>query len=124
MKVGISTLQSLLGENVCEIKFQRRKPKAGQGRNRRMLCTNSPKILSSNEGQRVLGYTAPKGGTSFNPLAKNLIVVWDILQRGFRAISMDSCELISTLNEKEFWPYYNEKITKMTSNEVKNFSNV
>lgn len=124
MKVAISTLKSLLNDNVVEIKFKRRNVKPGAPITRRMLCTNSNLILNSSEGRRVLGYTPTTTSKTYNTDSKNLIVTWDILKRGYRMISMDNCELVSQLSQEDFWQYYNEKLSSMTPGEVTTFYNV
>jgi len=124
MKVALSTLKALLNDNVVEIKFKRRRVKQGAPATRRMLCTNSDIILNSPEGRNVLGFTPTSTPKPFNPDSKNLIVSWDILKRGYRMISMDNCELISQLSQEDFWPYYADKLSKMTAGEVEAFYNV
>lgn len=124
MKVALSTLKALLNDNVVEIKFKRRRVKQGAPATRRMLCTNSDIILNSPEGRNVLGFTPTATPKPFNPDSKNLIVSWDILKRGYRMISMDNCELISQLSQDDFWPYYADKLSKMTAGEVEAFYNV
>lgn len=124
MKVALSTLKALLNDNVVEIKFKRRRVKQGAPATRRMLCTNSDIILNSPEGRNVLGFIPTATPKPFNPDSKNLIVSWDILKRGYRMISMDNCELISQLSQDDFWPYYADKLSKMTAGEVEAFYNV
>lgn len=125
MKVALSTLNTLLQSNVLEIKFTRRKPKPGAPNTRRMLCTNSQSLLNSSEGRRVLGYTPTKQPPKFNPATKNLAIVWDLFKRGFRMVNADSCELISTIPaDDEFWLYWAQEVSKMTTNEVNTFYDI
>jgi hypothetical protein len=124
MKVAISTLASVLNESVAEIKFKRRNIKDGAPINRRMLCTTASKILNSKEGRTILGYTPPKSALAFNPISKNLLIVWDIMKKDYRAVPMDNVELISTLPIEDFWDYYKQKLTKMTASDIDSFYNV
>ena len=122
MIVALPTLNTLLEDNVLEIKFTRRKPKQGQGLTRRMLCTNSYTLLNSSNGRNALGFNPTNKSLKFNPTAKNLIVAWDLFKRSFRLINADNCELISTLPaDDSFWLYYNDKLAKMSPREIDAF---
>ena len=125
MKIALPTLKTLLESNVLEIKFARRNPKPGVAPTRRMICTNSPLILNSPEGRRLLGFEQTTSGLPFNPSAKNLVVTWDLFKKSYRMVNADSCELVSTIPANdEFWLYYNEKLGSMTTGEIENFYNV
>ena len=97
MKVGISTLRVLLENNVLEIKFKRRRPKAGAPATRRMLCTNNPVVLQSSTGRQTLHYKTATGTPKYSPTAKNLVIAWDIFKQDYRAISGDNIEVINTI---------------------------
>lgn len=128
MKIGSTTLNALLENNVLEIKFKRRNPKPGQSPTRRMLCTNSPIILQSDAGRNTLNYVSPAGGPKYSAASKNIVIAWDIFKQDYRAISMDNCVLISQIpvtgDGKDFWMYFNEKIYPMTSGQKQSFFNV
>jgi len=79
MKASLPTLKSLLLNNVVEIKFNRRRPKAGAGLTRRMICTNSLALLNSPEGRLALNYRRAINVPKFNPNAKDLIITWIFL---------------------------------------------
>jgi len=74
MIVQRPTLDSLLLRNVCEVRFVRRRPRAGDGPTRRMLCTKSYEILNSINGRTTLNYRPPSGPIQVNEARDNLIV--------------------------------------------------
>lgn len=127
MKIGASTLRVLLENNVLEIKFKRRTAKPGTPSTRRMLCTNCPVLLQSDAGRETLHYTPATGSMNYNPVAKNIVIAWDIFKQDYRAISVDNCELISQMpvsgDGTEFWQYFNETIYPMTSQQKEAFFN-
>jgi hypothetical protein len=116
-------LDSLLLKNVCEVRFVRRRPGAGDGPTRRMLCTKSYELLTSVNGRVTLNYAPPKGPKKINEAAENVLVVWDILMQDYRTISMNSCDLIQQIPDKEFWEYFNENIYPMSPEQKFNFMN-
>ena len=125
MRVSLSALQSVLQNNVAEIRFTRRTPKPGKPPHRRMLCTNSGALLNSQQGLSVLNYTPPKGVSDYNPSTKNLVVTWDIFMQGYRTVNCDQCELISIIPANEqFWEYFTEKVIKLTPGQKTAFMNV
>ncbi len=114
-----------MGENVAEVKFQRRTPKPGYPNERRMLCTNNIPLLNSAKGKYALNYKAPTEGPKYNPTSKNLLVVWDIFMQGYRTVNLDSCELISTIPaDDNFWEYFSEKLSNMSAQDKLLFMNV
>lgn len=124
MKVTLGTLKNLLENNVCEIKFERRRPVAGEPLTRRMLCTNSVAVLNSVNGKILLNYKQPKRMPKFNPNTKNIIITWDIFMQDFRCINLDRCDLIKTIPATdEFWNYFNEKLRHMSVEEKERFMN-
>ena len=128
MKVGIPTLRVLLENNVLEIKFKRRRPKAGSPATRRMLCTNSPVVLQSSTGRQTLHYKTATGTPNYSPTAKNLVIAWDIFKQDYRSISGDNIEVINTIpisgDGKEFWQYFADTIHPMTAQQKASFFNV
>lgn len=116
-------LDSLLLKNVCEIRFVRRRPRAGDGPTRRMLCTKSYELLNSVNGRVTLNYAPPRGPKKINEAAENVLVVWDILMQDYRTINMNSCDLIQQIPDKDFWEYFNENIYPMSPEQKFNFMN-
>src|SRR6056300_1188472 len=116
-------LDSLLLKNVCEIRFVRRRPRAGDGPTRRMLCTKSYELLNSINGRTTLNYAPPRGPKKINEAAENVLVVWDILMQDYRTINMNSCDLIQQIPDNEFWEYFNENIYPMSPEQKFNFMN-
>jgi len=125
MRVTLGTLKNLLENNVCEVKFSRRRPVAGEPLERRMLCTNSVVLLNSVNGKVLLNYRQPKRKPKFNPANKNLIITWDIFMQDFRCINTESCELIKSIPvaNDEFWKYFNESLRFMSVVEKERFMN-
>ncbi len=123
MIIQRAALDSLLLNNVCEIRFVRRRPRAGDGPTRRMLCTKSYKLLNSVNGRTTLNYAPPKGPTKINEAAENVLVVWDVLMQSYRTISMSSCDLIQQIPTNDFWEYFNENIYPMSPEQKYNFMN-
>lgn len=122
MKIALPTLKTLLEANVLEIKFTRRNPKPGSAPTRRMFCTLSFPLLNSSNGRSVLGFESTNNTLPFNPVSKNLLPVWDLFKKQYRMVNADQCELISTIPaDDEFWLYYNDKISKMSLNEIESF---
>lgn len=123
MIIQRAALDSLLLNNVCEIRFVRRRPRAGDGPTRRMLCTKSHDLLNSVNGRTTLNYAPPKGPVKINEAAENVLVVWDILMQSYRTISMNSCDLIQQIPNNDFWEYFNENIYPMSPEQKYNFMN-
>ena len=125
MRVSLGNLASVLQENVAEVKFTRRRAKAGSPATRRMLCTNSFGLLNSAEGRVALNFKPPTNYPKYNPQAKNLVVTWDIIMQGFRTISVETCDLVSVIPANdEFWTYFNDKLAPLSQAEKTNFMNV
>jgi len=114
MKTTLPNLKNLLSQNVCEIVFARRRPKANKPPMRRMLCTLDDNILNSTSGRLSLNYTPPGGAMPYNPETKNLLLVWDIFMQDWRMVNMDACDLVNTIPENEFWNYFNNTLLKMS----------
>ena len=124
MKASLPTLKSLLLNNVVEIKFNRRRPKAGSALTRRMLCTNSLSLLGSPEGRLALNYKRAINMPKFNPNAKDLIITWDIFMQDYRCINMVACDLIQVIPaNKTFWTFFNEKLAGLSAPQKISFMN-
>jgi len=81
-----------------------------------MLCTNSNTILNSIDGRITLNFKPSSKGPTFDPNAKNLVIVWDILMQNYRCINCDNCDLIATIPAGEtFWTYFKNNIMKMST---------
>jgi len=125
MKIALPTLTGLLKQNVLEIKFSRRRPKAGSPLTRRMLCTNSRQILSTVPGRESLHFRESYKTPSFNPNTKNLVIAWDIFKQDYRMINCDNVSVISQIPAtEEFWSYYNTVLYKMSAGEKSTFFNI
>jgi len=117
-------LDSILLNNVCEVRFVRRNPKAGSSPTRRMFCTKSYGLLQSTNGRVTLNYRPPTNPPQINEAAENLITVWDIIMQDYRNINMSQCDLIQQIPaNEEFWSYFNENIYPMSAEQKLNFIN-
>jgi hypothetical protein len=110
-------LKNLLVNNVCEIVFIRRRPERAPGRPeiRRMLCSNSMRMLNSERGLRSLGFHLPKTPRRIDEVKHNIVVVWDIIQQDYRNISLENCHLRQTIpGDDTFWKYYDKVFSPMS----------
>ena len=117
MRVSLPNLKSKLQSNVCEIIFEKRRPKPGDSSSRRMLCTLDESLLNSVNGRTTLNYKPPSGAPKHNPETRNLLPVWDIMMQSWRMVSLDNCEIVNTIPENDFFEYFNENIYPMTADE-------
>ena len=97
MKVNLPSLRNKLQNNVCEIIFEKRRPKPGD--------------------RTTLNYKPPGGAPKYNPESKNLLPVWDIMMQGWRMVSLDNCEVVNEIPENTFFEYFNENIYPMSADE-------
>lgn len=124
MKVSVATLRTIVQNNVTEIKFFRRRPKAGYPATRRMLCTTSFTLLNSTEGRLVLNYRPTSRPPRFNPTQRDLLIVWDIFMQDYRCVNMAACNLVATIPaNKEFWKYFTQKLARLTPQQKIAFMN-
>jgi len=124
MKVSLPTLKNLLLSNVAEIKFLRKRPKAGAPSSRRMLCTNSLPLLMSPEGRVALNYRRAINNPKYNPSAKNVLITWDIFMQDYRCINMAACDLINVIPaNKSFWKFFNQKLALLSTDQKVRFMN-
>jgi len=124
MKVSLPTLKNLLLSNVAEIKFIRKRPKAGAPSTRRMLCTNSLSLLMSPEGRLALNYRRAINNPRYNPSAKNVLITWDIFMQDYRCINMAACDLINVIPaNKTFWNFFNKKLALLSTDQKVRFMN-
>jgi hypothetical protein len=116
MLITQSSLNAILRNNVCEIKFLRKRPKLGRSPFRRMLCTNSNTLLLGIDGRLTLNYEPARTGPKYNHAEKNVVVAWDILMQDFRTINCQSCNLIRTVPANmDFWDFFKKEILPMTA---------
>lgn len=124
MRIQRATLDGILLNNVCEVRFVRRLQKPGYPPTRRILCTKSHSLLTSSNGRITLNYRPPVKPPMINEAAENLITVWDILMQDYRNINMDQCELIQQIPaNEEFWTYFNDNIYPMSAEQKLSFMN-
>ena len=124
MRIQKAALDSLLLDNVCEIRFPRRIVKSGQSSTRRMLCTKSLSLLDSTNGRISLNYFPPKGPPKKYLGPDHLVVAWDILMQDYRNININQCDLIQQIPANDdFWVYFNENIYPMSAKQKSNFMN-
>lgn len=115
MLVSLTSLKSVLQNNVCEIKFARRRLKPGRSNTRRMLCTNAQSVLNSVNGRVTLNYRPTTRPPTFNPNQKNLVIAWDIFMQNYRCINCNSCDLITSIPAgPAFWDYFRNNLMKLT----------
>ena len=124
MLVSLASLKAVLQNNVCEIKFLRRRPKLGQSAYRRMLCTNAASVLNSVNGRLTLNYRPATGAPKYNANQKNLVIAWDVFMQDYRCINVNSCDLITSIPAgPAFWNYFNKNLAKMTAPQKLSYMN-
>ena len=118
-----NSLTSVLNDHVAEVRFVSRE----SGNTRRMLCTNSKKLLNSLGGTTALHFRPPSGTLKYNPHAKGLVVTWDILWQDYRQISIDTANVLMVVPVKtdeeidEFWRFFDRFLQNMDSWEKMRF---
>jgi hypothetical protein len=118
MGLSITGLRQVLFNNVVELKFARRNPVPGRAATRRMLASLNPQILDSELGRSIFNFKPSVYSLPYNAAALNLLVVFDLFMQDWRAIPVNSTEIIRILPSSpvtEFWKYFNEVLSKMTS---------
>jgi len=124
MIVPQQTLETLLLNNVLDLRFTRKIPVAGKPATRRMICTKSFELLNSINGKIVLNYIPPKHGKQINEAATNTCVVWDVLMQNYRVVSADQVDVLREMPANdEFWKTFNNEIYPMTTDQKINFMN-
>lgn len=115
MLITQPSLNAILRNNVCEIKFLRRSPKFNRSPFRRMIATNSNTLLLGVDGRLTLNYAPAKSGPKYNHAQKNVVVAWDVLMQDFRTINCQNCTLIRTVPaNEEFWNFFKKELLPMT----------
>ena len=132
-------LKRFLTLYAAEIRFERR-TKGRLPRMRRMWATLDPLLLNSVGGKKILHFRKPRFSPAYNAASKNLLVVWDLIMCGWRAVPVDAVDVIKggrtiptrfikNLNNKvdnkraqdEFWYYFQTAVAKMTPGEKSSF---
>jgi len=123
MGVTYNGIKALLENNVVELSFSRRNPKQGWPRNRRMLCTNSFKLLGSMGGRLALNFKIPTDFPPYDPKENDLFITWDILMQDFRALPLEAVFVITAISVKtpkdieNFWEYFDQALKPMSSDD-------
>jgi hypothetical protein len=127
MKLSVNGLQAMMQKSVVELVFIRRHEKQGWPLGRRMLCTLDKALLLSLPGRMTLNFRNPTHPPPYNAKAYNLVVTWDIFWQDFRAIPVDSVQVVSffpthTKKEQEkFWAYFSARFQNMTASDKEAF---
>lgn len=121
-------LQSILGNNVVELTFERRHPKLGWSNIRGLLGTTNYPLLNGEFGHNVLHFQPPKGiGMGYDYKRYNLCVVWDIFRQEYRVFGAEQVNIrqqfsLSTPEEQDvFMDYFYENIINMTNQQKLDF---
>lgn len=123
-KVTRTQLEGILKQNVCDIRFARRRPtRDGRPPTRRMICTKSYDLLNSIDGRVKLNYRPPRYASTANPALHNLVIVWDIIMQDYRNVSMDECWVLQEIPTDKFWEYFNQTLYPMSPGDKIDFMN-
>jgi hypothetical protein len=120
MKTSLQALKTILETNVAEIRFARRRPKAGHPAQRHMICSNDKRFLSTAAGRITLNFrpvTNTKPVPYFNRNSKNVLNVWDIIMQDYRNISMDNCDLVQIIPSDKFWDFFEKNLAILSTGE-------
>lgn len=128
MRLGRTSLWTLLNTHAAELRFHRRHDKPGFKDYRRMFCTCDRLLLGSGPGKQILNYVPPSTARlKYNPGSKNLVVVWDIFMCNWRMVNCNDVEVIAVIKTSpdptDFWKYFNDRIIRMSANEKAQFMN-
>lgn len=124
MKLSQASLAALMSKNAVEIKFLRRRPVAGESAFRRMFATNDLLLLNSAAGRTALNFRPATGRLDFNPAQKGLVLTWDIFMQDYRLVPANTADVISvvpTTPPDEFWKYFSEVLSKMSTTDKMSF---
>lgn len=124
MKVSQTALAALLNKNAVELRFLRRRPIAGAPATRRMLATNDTVLLNSAAGRVALNFKPASGRLKFDPSQKGLVLTWDIFMQDYRLVPSESVDIVSvipTTPPEEFWKYFSEVLSKMSTTDKEQF---
>jgi len=124
MRVSQTALAALLSKNAVEIKFVRRRPVTGEPITRRMLATNDTILLNSSAGRTALNFKPATGHLKFNPQTKGLVLTWDIFMQDYRLVPAESADVVSvipTTPPEQFWKYFSEVLSRMSTTDKERF---
>ena len=124
MRLSQGALATLLSKNVLEIKFVRRRPVAGEPLTRRILATNDTILLNSSAGRTALNFKPATGHLKFNPQQKGLVLTWDIFMQDYRLIPAETADVVSVIPStppEQFWKYFSDVLSKMSTTEKERF---
>lgn len=117
MRVSQGQLLALLETNVLELRFYRRRSKAGWNPTRRMLVTNDRQILNSAPGRLALHFNPPTHAPAYNWSVKNLACGFCLFWQEYRMIPVESCDVITVIPTRppeKFWNYFNLYLQAMS----------
>lgn len=126
MKLAQGGLFALLQNNVVELRFKRRRPKANWNIYRRMLCTNDFQLLNSVPGKIALHFKPPTHPPPYPWRVKNLVCTWDLFWQEWRMVSLEFCDIITAIPSKppqQFWGYFNIYLQSLSPSEKIAFMN-
>ena len=121
-----NTLKRMAHFHVIEATFIRR-DKNRIPRVRRIFFTLDVMLLNSALGKRILKTYKVSHPPPYNAAAKNLLIVWDIIQLGWRSIPMESlkiCHMVSTRPQKKFWEFFDAAIKNMSPADKSQFMDI
>ena len=125
MALSYNGMSKLLESNVAELFFVRRHKKQGWPMTRRMLCTNSFKLLGSIGGRLALNFRVPTHLPPYDAKEEGLFITWDFFMQDFRAIPLESVSVVMAIpvkTKKEidlFWEWFEKTLRPMSSDNKK-----
>lgn len=120
--MSVTELGNLLSNNVVDLRFVRRRQRVDLPPIRRMLCTKSYELLTSNNGLITLGYRKPVAAPDYDPTLEGLVTVWDIFMQDYRNIPAETVTINKVIPANdEFWKYFNEQIFTMSAQQKMQF---
>lgn len=120
--MSVTELGNLLSNNVVDLRFVRRRQRVDLPPIRRMLCTKSYELLTSNNGLITLGYRKPVAAPDYDPTLEGLVTVWDIFMQDYRNIPAETVTINKVIPANdEFWKYFNEQIYTMSAQQKMQF---
>ena len=127
MNLSVDGFRRLCETHVVEALFTRRHEKAGWPWGRRILCTLDRNLLLSLPGRVTLNFYVPTHPPAYIAKAFNLVVTWDIMWQAWRAIPVESLNIISALpthtkaDQGKFWTLFAARLAVMTPQEKMEF---
>ena len=120
--MSVTELNSLLLNNVVDLRFVRRRQVNYKSPIRRMICTKSFELLNSNNGLISLGYRKPVGPPDYNPETEGLVTVWDIIMQDYRNVPAETVTINKVIPANDqFWTYFNEQLYTMSAQQKMQF---